>query len=123
MGTNIWFIIYFQLYLIEFLQATRSDFAWHLQKKELIFDPVEHVRNIFSRSDWQVHAELLNELPLLFVSAFFGLKADQPSTIEFQLIDSYGVAPPCFSDFRTTTSSVFKIIKATYPTLRNKILQ
>jgi len=61
--------------------------------------------NIFPRSDSQVIAELLKELPLLFVSALFCLN-DQPSNIEFQLILSYGVAPPFFSDFRTTSSSV-----------------
>jgi hypothetical protein len=63
------------------VQATRSDFTWHLQKKQLIFDPVEHVRNIFSPLDGSCRtSQLLNlkELPLLFVSAFFGLRADQP---------------------------------------------
>jgi hypothetical protein len=38
----------------------------------------------------------------------------QPSTIEFQLIDSSRLAMSCFSNFRTTSSPVFKIIKATY---------
>ena len=65
-------------------------------------------------------SELLQKLPVMFVSAFFGLEAEQPFTIDFQQVNRYGMAVPCFSHCRTTSSLVHKIIQAIYPTLRNK---
>ena len=93
-------------------------------KFQRFYDPVEHVRRLFCSSYWisvdSADPDLLQKLPVMFVSAFFGLEAEQPFTIDFQQVNHYGMAVPCFSHCRTTSSLVHKIIQAIYPTLRNK---
>lgn len=103
-----------------FVQATRSqsDLTWHLQKKQLIFDPVEHVRNIFSPFMPNFTTSESQGATTSVCFSFLWLEGwstgIQPSTIEFQLIDISELAMPCFSNFGTTSSPMFKIIKATY---------
>ena len=92
------------------------------------YDPVENVGQLFSRTEWEVdsyvqwevdhYAAVLQELPGRFVSALFNLKADQNTTVEFQ-IENIGRIR-CFANARRVTHSVMEIIQAIYPTLRTK---
>ena len=91
-------------------------------------DPVENVRQLFSRTEWELdsyaqwevdhYADVLQELPGRFVSALFNLKADQNTTVEFQ-IENIGRIR-CFANARRVTHSVMEIVQAMYPTLRTK---
>ena len=86
------------------------------------YEPVENVRQLFSRTEWESElfgTDVYRELPGKFVSALFKLKADQDTTVRFQAEcrNFFGMWC-CFSNAKRTMQSVKEILQAMYPTLR-----